>query len=123
LGYRREYRKNCIQQFKPLDHSRHPDQRTNFIAFRGSFITVQICSTFSHSLITTRFSAEFDAQPKLQRRDSAAGFAAYIKLSLMGTFVNRAGAEYSFTRGSDVVRDGMFLEAEVIGASKHRTVA
>jgi hypothetical protein len=41
----------------------------------------------------------------------------------MGTLVNIAGAEYSFTRGSDVARDGMFIEAEVSGALKRRTVA
>ena len=37
--------------------------------------------------------------------------------------MNIAGVEYSFTRGSDVVRDGMFVEADVIGAPKRRTVA
>ncbi|AMO25599.1 hypothetical protein GCM10027034_09790 [Ramlibacter solisilvae] len=31
--------------------------------------------------------------------------------------------EYRFTRGSDVVRDGMFLEADVVGAAERRTVA
>ena len=41
----------------------------------------------------------------------------------MGTSVNIAGAEYSVTRGSDIVRDGMFLEAEISGSSKRRTVA
>jgi hypothetical protein len=41
----------------------------------------------------------------------------------MGIFVSIAGVEYSFTRGSDVARDGMFLEADVIGAPKRRTVA
>jgi hypothetical protein len=44
-------------------------------------------------------------------------------LSLVGTLVNIAGADYCFTRGSDVVRDGMFLEAEIVGASTRRTVA
>ena len=33
-----------------------------------------------------------------------------------------AGVTYSFTRGSDVVRDGMFLEADVIDAPGRRTV-
>ena len=37
--------------------------------------------------------------------------------------MNISGTEYSFTRGSDVVRDGMFLEADVAGAQKRRTVA
>ena len=32
-------------------------------------------------------------------------------------------AEYSFTRGSDVERDGMFLEADVLGVSPRRTVS
>jgi hypothetical protein len=31
--------------------------------------------------------------------------------------------QYSFTRGSDVDRDGMFLEADVIGEGGKRTVA
>jgi hypothetical protein len=37
--------------------------------------------------------------------------------------VNIAGIEYSFTRGSDVNRDGMFLEADVVGAHTRRTLA
>jgi len=37
--------------------------------------------------------------------------------------LNIAGIEYSFTRGSDVNRDGMFLEATVVGSSPSRTVA
>jgi hypothetical protein len=37
--------------------------------------------------------------------------------------VQIAGIEYEFTRGSDVDRDGMFLEAAVVGASPPRTVA
>ena len=31
--------------------------------------------------------------------------------------------QYSFTRGSDVDRDGMFLEADVVGEGGKRTVA
>ena len=31
--------------------------------------------------------------------------------------------EYSFTRGSDVVRDGMYLEADRIGGAERQTVA
>jgi uncharacterized protein YkuJ len=37
--------------------------------------------------------------------------------------VKIAGVTYSFTMGSDLVRDGMFLEAEVDGANPRRTVA
>jgi hypothetical protein len=49
--------------------------------------------------------------------------AVYIELSLTGMHVNIAGDEYSFTRGSDLARDGMFIEAELIGAPSRRTVA
>ena len=31
--------------------------------------------------------------------------------------------QYSFTRGSDVLRDGMFLEADVVDESAKRTAA
>ena len=41
----------------------------------------------------------------------------------MQTLVNIAGTEYSFTRGSDVLRDGMFLEVEITGLLERRTVA
>lgn len=41
----------------------------------------------------------------------------------MRTLANIAGAEYSFTLGSDVPRDGMFLEAEITGSLERRTVA
>jgi hypothetical protein len=36
--------------------------------------------------------------------------------------VNIAGAEYHLTRGSDVVRDGMFLEAELLEGEKRRVL-
>ena len=45
------------------------DQGTNLTEFCGSFITVQICSTFGASPINMRLSEEFDAQIKLQRPD------------------------------------------------------
>jgi hypothetical protein len=60
---------------------------------------------------------------------AGSGFAASVAvrlaptLSLMPTIVTIGDAEYSFTRGSDVVRDGMFLEAELVGESTRRTVA
>jgi hypothetical protein len=31
--------------------------------------------------------------------------------------------EYRLTRGSDIARDGMFLEADLVGAPNRRTVA
>lgn len=37
--------------------------------------------------------------------------------------MNIAGSKYSFTRGSDVVRDGMFLEAELLEGEKRRAIA
>ena len=46
-----------------------PDQGTNCTGFRGSFITGQMCSTFSRSPIHMRLSEEFDAQIKLQLPD------------------------------------------------------
>jgi hypothetical protein len=36
--------------------------------------------------------------------------------------VNIAGSEYRLTRGSDIVRDGMFIEADVLGSEQPRTV-
>ena len=69
LGYRPKCRRNCVQQFKLHHHSRHPDQGTNCIGFHRSFITVQICTTFSRSPIHTRFPEEFDAKIKLQCPD------------------------------------------------------
>ena len=44
-------------------------------------------------------------------------------LSFNGKIVNIAGSKYSFTRGSDVVRDGMFLEAELLEGEKRRAIA
>ena len=41
----------------------------NCTGFRGSFIAVKVCSTFSRSPIYTRLSKEFDDQIKLQRPD------------------------------------------------------
>ena len=49
--------------------------------------------------------------------------AAAFALSVTGKIVNIAGSEYSFTRGSDVVRDGMFLEADLHEGEKWRTLA
>jgi hypothetical protein len=37
--------------------------------------------------------------------------------------VKLGAQQYSFRRGSDVDRDGMFLEADVVGESGKRTVA
>ena len=61
--------KNGVQQLKLHQRCRYPDQAKNFTGFRGSFITVQICSTFSRSPIHTRLSKEFDDQIKLRRPD------------------------------------------------------
>ncbi len=61
--------KKSIQQLKFHQRCRYPDQATNFNRFRGSFLTVQIGSTFSRSPIHTRRSKEFDDQIKLRRRD------------------------------------------------------
>ena len=69
----------------------------NFTGFRGSFITVQIGSTFSRSAIHTRFSKEVDDQNKLARSDSAADFAAYIALDAFALYdasqTNRSHSE------------------------------
>lgn len=57
--------------------------------------------------------------------EKTAEFDALLKFNTIahGVLVNIAGIEYSFTRGSDLERDGMFLEADVVGTSKRRTVA
>ena len=67
LGYRPKYQRNCIRPFKLPQRCIYPDQLTNFTGFRGSFVTVKICSTFSRSPIHTRLAEEFDDQIKLQR--------------------------------------------------------
>ena len=56
-------------QLVPHRPCSYTDQEINLAGFRGSFITVQICSTFSPNPIHTPFPEEFDTQIKLDRPD------------------------------------------------------
>lgn len=57
--------------------------------------------------------------PPKRRRNGGLTQTLFVTMRIL----NIAGTEYSFTRGSDVVRDGMFLEAYAVGDAKRRTVA
>ena len=63
--------------------------------------------------------------PQLRLNADIAGrpLKEFIARLLEGTEMEIAGVQYSFTMGSDIIRDGMFLEATAIGAETERVVA
>ena len=89
----------------------------NFTGFRGSFIAVKICSTFSRSPVHTRLSKEFDDQIKLHRPDLVAGSAVYVSRPMR--VIARTCASLSFVIFSATA----FAQSNVFSSPEAATAA